>query len=231
MIDDALVDRLTGLAADLGATFSTVCQLAWANVLRYVTGADDTVFGEAVSGRPPEIDGVDTAIGCFANTVPVAIGLSSEQTWRHHLADIQSRRVALMEYPQYRLTSALRSTGVRKLFDSMCVFESYPSGREELERLLGTAGLDLASFDWGGGTDNALLLLIFPANSLVANDRTRAEIFYATDAFEPDDARIIEAVFQNTLHAMAADPDGCVGDAVVLDNTDEGLLVMRRMWQ
>lgn len=230
-IDKVLVDRLTGLAAELGATFSTVCQLAWANVLRYVTGADDTVFGEAVSGRPPEIDGIDTAIGCFANTVPVAIGLRVEQSWRQHLAEIQSRRVALMEYPQYRLTSALRSTGARKLFDSMCVFESYPSGREELERLFGTAGLELASFGWGGATDNALLLLIFPANSLVADDQTRVELSYATDAFDAEDARVIETIFGNTLHAIAEEPDGRVGDAVVVDDTDEGSLVMRRMWQ
>lgn len=230
-IDDVLVDRLTGLASDMGTTLSAVCQLAWANVLRYVTGDAATVFGEAVSGRSAELDDIETAIGCFANMVPVAIQLSDEQTWRHHLAEIQSRRLELMEFPQYRLSSALRATGARKLFDSMCVFESYPPGREELARLLGTAGLELAAFDWGGATDNALLLLIFPANSLVPDDRVQAVVFYATDAFEPDDARIIETAFQNTLRAIAEHPDQRVGDAPALDDTDEGLLVMRRMWQ
>ncbi|MGX1807183.1 amino acid adenylation domain-containing protein [Nocardia sp. NPDC055321] len=231
VIDDAVVDRLTALASELGTTFSAVCQLAWANALRYVTGSDDAVFGEAVSGRSPELDDVDTAIGCLANTVPVVIPLRADRTWRDHLAEIRSRRMALMEFPQYRLSSAMRAAGARTLFDSMCVFESYPPGRQDLERLLGVAGLTLESFDWGGGTDHPLVLLIFPANALGDDDRVRAMLAYAPDAFEPDDARIIRTAFENTLRAVADDPDRPSGESAILDSADEGLLVLRRMWQ
>lgn len=230
-IDDDLVERVTALASELGTTFSVACQLAWANALRYVAGGEDVVFGEAVSGRPADLDDVDNAIGCFANIIPAVIGFDGGRTWRQHLADIQSRRVDLMEYHSYPLTSALRAAGARKLFDTMFVFESYPPGRKELERLLGTAGLELASFEGAGATDNALLLMIFPANSLLPSDSVQAAIFYAEDAFEPDDARIIEAAFYNTLRAIADGPDRPVDAVPVLGDEDQGLLVMRRMWQ
>ncbi len=230
-LEDELVDRVTGLASEIGTTFSVVCQLAWANALRYVAGEDTVVFGEAVSGRPAELDDVDNAIGCFANIIPAVIGLDDGVTWRQQLTEIQSRRVELMEYHTYPLTSALRTTGARKLFDTMFVFESYPPRRRELEQLLGSAGLELASFEGAGATDNALLLMIFPANSLLPSDSVQAAIFYAEDAFEPDDARIVETAFRNTLSAIAERPDDPAGAVPVLDDEDQGLLVMRRMWQ
>ncbi|WP_405489032.1 amino acid adenylation domain-containing protein [Nocardia sp. NBC_00511] len=230
-IDPEVVDRLTALAAELGTTFSVVCQLAWANVLRYVTGSETAVFGEVVSGRPADLDEVDNAIGCFANTIPVAVGLRGASSWRELLAEIQRRRVELMEFHQYRLTSAIRATGVRKLFDSMFVFQSYPPGREELESLLAQANLELVTFEGGGATDNALLVMIFPANSLLPADGVQAVVFYAEDSFDPTEAEIVEAAFHDTLRAIAADPDRTVDDTAVIDDEDHGLLVMRRMWQ
>ncbi|MGW1741618.1 amino acid adenylation domain-containing protein [Nocardia sp. NPDC001965] len=230
-IDDDLVRRLTALATELGTTFGVVCQLAWANVLRYVTGNETPVFGESVSGRPADLDGVNEAIGCFANIVPAVVPIRRELTWRELLAATRSRRVELMEYHQYPLTSAIRATGARRLFDSMFVLESYPARRRELAGLLDDAGLELVSFDAGGATDNALLLMIFPANSLLLSDKVEAIIFYAEDAFEPDDARIVQAAFLDTLRAVAEHPDRPAGAASILTEEDEGLLVMRRMWQ
>ncbi|MGW5385167.1 amino acid adenylation domain-containing protein [Nocardia sp. NPDC003963] len=230
-IEDDLVRPLTALATELGTTFGVVCQLAWANALRYVTGSPAPVFGESVSGRPADLDGVNEAIGCFANIVPAVVPIRRERTWREALVGAQSRRVELMEYQQYPLTSAIRAAGARKLFDSMFVLESYPARRRELADLLGDAGLELVSFDAGGATDNALLLMIFPANSLLLSDRVEAVLFYAADSFEPDDARIVRTAFYNTLRAVAEHPDDPIGAAPILTDEDEGLLVMRRMWQ
>ncbi|MEV6069866.1 amino acid adenylation domain-containing protein [Nocardia sp. NPDC052001] len=230
-IDARVVDRLTELATELGTTFSVICQLAWANVLRYVTGSETAVFGEVVSGRPADLDEVDNAVGCFANTIPVAVGLRGDSTWREQLTEIQRRRVELMEFHQYRLTSAIRATGVRKLFDSMFVFQSYPPGRAELESLLAQANLELVTFEGGGATDNALLVMIFPANELLPGDGVRAVVFYAEDSFDDTEAEIIEAAFHDTLRAIAAAPDTRIDDAAVIGDEDHGLLVMRRMWQ
>ncbi|MBO0853982.1 MAG: amino acid adenylation domain-containing protein [Nocardia sp.] len=234
VIADDVVERATEFAAQVGTTFSVVCQLAWANALCCVTGAQASVFGEVVSGRPADLDAVDQAVGCFANTIPVVVDLDGERSWREHLTEMQRRRVDLMEYHQYRLSSAMKAAGgpgARTLFDSMFVFQSYPPGRDELTDSLRASGLDLVTFEGGGATDNALLLMVFPANSLLPGDQVQAIVFYAEDSFEADDARIVESAFQNTLRAIAEDPDQLVAGTEVLDDEDEGLLVMRRMWQ
>ncbi|WP_281919452.1 non-ribosomal peptide synthetase [Nocardia sputorum] len=230
-VPDEVAGGLAELAAATGTTVSVVCQLAWANVLALVTGGDAAVFGEVVSGRPADLDEVDSAIGCFVNTVPVAVRLPADRSWRAQLTEIQSRRWELMEYQQYRLTSANRAAGARRLFDSMFVFQSYPSGRAELVRLLGGAGLELTGFEGRGATDNALLLMIFPADLLFPGEPLQVALFYAEDSFDDNDARIIETAFSNTLRAIATDPDRRIGDTEVVDDADLGMLVMRRMWQ
>ena len=42
-------------------------------LLGRLTGRDDVVFGATVSGRPPELPGVETMVGLFINTLPVRV--------------------------------------------------------------------------------------------------------------------------------------------------------------
>lgn len=42
------------------------------------TGSDDVVFGLTVSGRPPELDGVEEAVGSFVNNVPMRTDVPRE---------------------------------------------------------------------------------------------------------------------------------------------------------
>ncbi|MFF2087820.1 condensation domain-containing protein [Nocardia sp. NPDC058176] len=230
-IEPDLADALTERAAELGTTFSALCQLAWGSVLRWVTGEESTVFGEVVSGRPADLDDIDTAIGCFVNTVPVAIRLDAQRTWREIVTETQRRRRELLEFHQFRLTSAIKATGTRKLFDSMFVFQSYPSGREELVRLLGARELDLVAFEGRGATDNALMVMVFPADLLFPGEPWQVVVFYAEDSFDAGDAEIIETAFTNTLRALAGDVDAALGATEILDDEDAAMLAMRRMWQ
>ncbi|MFE3542395.1 amino acid adenylation domain-containing protein [Nocardia sp. NPDC059177] len=230
-IEPALADALTERAAELGTTFSALCQLAWGSVLRWVTGEESTVFGEVVSGRPADLDDVDTAIGCFVNTVPVAISLDAARSWRETIAEMQRRRMELLEFHQFRLTSANKATGARKLFDSMFVFQSYPSGRDELVRLLGVRELELVDFAGRGATDNALMVMVFPADLLFPGEPWQVVVFYAEDSFDAGDAEIIETAFTTTLRAIAGDIDHRIGATEVLDDEDAAVLAMRRMWQ
>ncbi|UGT59961.1 non-ribosomal peptide synthetase [Nocardia asteroides] len=230
-VEPEVADGLAALAAEAGSTVSVLCQLAWSSVLREITGEPGTVFGEVVSGRPADLDEVDHAVGCFVNTVPVAVRLDGERSWRELLTGMQRSRMELMEYQQYRLTSANRTAGARRLFDSMFVFQSYPSGRDELVRLLAERQLELVSFEGRGATDNALLVMVFPADLLFPGEPLQVVLFYAEDSFDAGDAEIIETAYRNTLRAIASTPDRRVADTAILDDEDRAVLVMRRMWQ
>ncbi|MGW4775011.1 condensation domain-containing protein, partial [Nocardia sp. NPDC004278] len=51
---------LTSLARGRGVTLNTVVQLAWAIVLGSLTSRDDVTFGAAVSGRSPQLAGIES---------------------------------------------------------------------------------------------------------------------------------------------------------------------------
>ncbi|HSK61160.1 MAG TPA: condensation domain-containing protein, partial [Actinomycetospora sp.] len=74
-LDGALGDGLAALARARGVTTATVLSVVWGVVLARLTGRDDVVFGTTVSGRPPEVAGVEAILGLFVNTVPVRVRL------------------------------------------------------------------------------------------------------------------------------------------------------------
>ncbi|KIF66779.1 hypothetical protein HY68_33390, partial [Streptomyces sp. AcH 505] len=74
-----LSEALAIWARAQGVTMNTVVQGAWALALAQSTGRDDVVFGATVSGRPPELPGVEQMIGLFINTLPVRVRLNNAE--------------------------------------------------------------------------------------------------------------------------------------------------------
>jgi hypothetical protein len=73
--DMAALDRF---ARQHRVTPGAVVQAAWAVLLSRYTGFEDVVLGVTVSGRPPDLPGVETIIGPFMNTLPVRIHLRAD---------------------------------------------------------------------------------------------------------------------------------------------------------
>ncbi|MFC5065123.1 non-ribosomal peptide synthetase [Actinomycetospora atypica] len=130
-LDEALTADLRALARDRGVTLATILQVAWALVLARTTGRDDVVLGQTVSGRPPEVEGIDTAVGLYITTVPVRVRLhGSDLGDREPLADlvgrVQAEQAALLDHQDLGLQSIQRAAGVGDLFDTVLVVENYP---------------------------------------------------------------------------------------------------------
>ena len=70
-------------------TVNTVLQGAWAQLLMWLTGNNDVVFGTAVSGRPTEIVGAESMVGLLINTVPVRAHITSTTTTAELLGQLQ----------------------------------------------------------------------------------------------------------------------------------------------
>ncbi len=125
-LDADLTARLRVRAQDRGITLSTVVQTAWGIVLGLLTGRDDVVFGATVSGRPPDLAGVETAVGLFINTVPVRIRLDPYESLGDLLARIQTEQTAMLDHHHAGLEAVQRAAGPGAVFDTLTVFESYP---------------------------------------------------------------------------------------------------------
>jgi amino acid adenylation domain-containing protein len=107
-------------ARTAGVTVNTLAQAAWGLVLGRLTGRDDVVFGAVVSGRPPEVAGVESMAGLFINTLPVRVRTRE----RDLLTRLQDEQARLTAYHHVRLADVRRGAG--ELFDTLLAFENYP---------------------------------------------------------------------------------------------------------
>ncbi|WP_444543688.1 non-ribosomal peptide synthase/polyketide synthase [Nocardia takedensis] len=124
--------ELTAMASGAGVTVNTVVQAAWALVVAASTDRSEAVFGAAVSGRPPQLDGIDSMVGLFVNTIPVRVRFEPDWTVRELLGRLQSEQAALLDHHYLGLADLQRAVGVDALFDTMIAFESYPVDSEGL---------------------------------------------------------------------------------------------------
>ncbi|MFC6085296.1 amino acid adenylation domain-containing protein [Sphaerisporangium aureirubrum] len=121
-------ERQAKTCAALGVTPNTLTQCAWGLLVSALTGRRDVVFGATVSGRSAPLDEVETAVGLFINTVPVRIRWAPGDTAADLLTTVQKERTALIEHEHHGLAELHRAMGLPALFDTLTVFQSYPTG-------------------------------------------------------------------------------------------------------
>ncbi|OBB87184.1 non-ribosomal peptide synthetase, partial [Mycobacterium colombiense] len=123
----AETSRLLGeLARSCRTTVSTVLQAAWAQLLMWLTGQHDVVFGTAVSGRPTELAGSEAMVGLLINTVPVRATIGAETTIADLLDQLQRTYTDTLDHQHLALNDIHRVTGHDQIFDTMFVYENYP---------------------------------------------------------------------------------------------------------
>lgn len=101
-LEEGKTQTLLAQARALRVTPNAILNVLWGIVLHRLSGQDDVAFGLAVTQRPPELPGVETAIGNFVTTIPARIDVTSEASLR---ALIQRGHTTLLEARQHATLS------------------------------------------------------------------------------------------------------------------------------
>ncbi|HEY0806049.1 MAG TPA: amino acid adenylation domain-containing protein, partial [Pseudonocardiaceae bacterium] len=126
-------ENVRELAHRNGLTVNTIVQGAFALLLSRYSGQSEVVFGTTVSGRPPELSGVESIIGLFINTVPTRVTVGGQVVdWLRALQDAQAESRRFDFVPQRA-----------NLFDSILVFENYPT---TTLRIRGLHGIETTNY-------------------------------------------------------------------------------------
>ncbi|WP_199930865.1 non-ribosomal peptide synthetase [Streptomyces sp. CB02923] len=127
---------LKAVCAAHSVTLHSVLQFVWHKVLYAIGGGNTTVVGTIVSGRNPQIDGIENSVGLFINTLPVIVD-HDDQAARSvgtAIRDIQSA-VNTMNSKSTVELGRLETGGMkRRLFDTLLVLENYPLLLDEAEQ-------------------------------------------------------------------------------------------------
>ncbi|WP_166677027.1 non-ribosomal peptide synthetase, partial [Paraburkholderia caballeronis] len=124
----ASVHALTSAARRAHVTLNTLLQGAWAILLARYSGRRQVAFGVTVSGRPPELPGIETMIGLFINSLPVWVDVRNDAPLDAWLGRLQqyNAELRLREHtPLDALKRHLGGAGAEP-FDSLLIFENYP---------------------------------------------------------------------------------------------------------
>ena len=132
------VDALRETARRSRLTINTLVQGAWAMLLSRYSGRDDVLFGTAVSGRPPELAGVERMVGLLINTLPVRVAVPPQQrlgTWLEELQQLQAETRRYEHAPLIEIQGWSAVPRGTQLFESLLVFENVPLDMSRFPRI------------------------------------------------------------------------------------------------
>ncbi|MCX7920711.1 MAG: amino acid adenylation domain-containing protein [Clostridia bacterium] len=124
-----LSKKLISFSKENEITLATLLYTAWGILLQKYSNSNDVVFGTTVSGRTPEVKGVEDIVGLFITTLPLRVQAKENesviQLLKRQETDTRERgdfeRTPLVDIKSY---AGLH--GADELFDSIVVIENYP---------------------------------------------------------------------------------------------------------
>ncbi|MFJ2277592.1 amino acid adenylation domain-containing protein [Streptomyces sp. NPDC087866] len=217
-LGEAETAALTRWARLRGVTVNTVVQAAWAIVAGQLTGRQDVVFGGTVSGRPPQVPGIESMVGLFINTLPVRVRLDPSETVGALLERLQDQQAGLMDHQYLGLSDIQRLTPVGgELFDTLLVFENYPVDTEGLRS--SADGLGVVDGRSHEGTHYPLGLMVHVGTTLAI------ELSHRPDVLEHAEVRAIGDRVLRLLASLAGSEDTAVGRLDLLAPEDRALVL------
>jgi amino acid adenylation domain-containing protein/non-ribosomal peptide synthase protein (TIGR01720 family) len=190
---------LNVMARERGLTLNTVLQGLWAVLLARLSNRNDIVFGITVSGRSPELAGIEQMVGLFINTVPLRIRLHPGERFLDVLARIQENQSEMLNVYHLGLSEIQQAAGFEQLFDTIFVFENYPLDRSLLTRSF--AGLRISNVEMRDGAHYPLALMIAP------DDRLCVRLDHDPARFTAEHAAGIASRFIRLLESAVAQPE------------------------
>ncbi len=207
-LSEERTSALTGVARAAGLTLNTVVQGAWALLLSSLTGRSDVVFGQTVSGRPAQLDGVDDIVGLLINAAPVRVRLDPNEDFHALLQRIQHEQAELEPYHYLGLAEIQRQAGLGELYDTSVAFAGAPMDWDAVGGTVGGVRIGMLGeqdADASGSTHYPLNLTAAPGRTL------RLALSYQDGLFERETVERLAARLRMLLETFAATPHLPVG--------------------
>ncbi|WP_052389925.1 non-ribosomal peptide synthetase [Belnapia moabensis] len=188
-------------------TLNTLFQGAWALLLARYAGEPEVTFGTVVSGRPPDLDGIDAMIGLFINILPTRAGVPGERQVLSWLRELQARQLETAPFQHVSMQQIRQWSGLAAdidPFETVLIFENFP-----LAETGGGAGLVEEPL-YVGRTNVPVTVLVAPGESI------RVKVLYDHRRFGAPAIGRAVGHLRNLLLGLARDPEARLRDVPML---------------
>lgn len=146
LFDTDTTREIQQLASKWNVTLNIFIQGIWGVLLSKITDKKDVVFGAVVSGRPSDVDGIESMVGLFINTVPVRVNIKEEHSFSSVLKKMQSSALEAELHHYYPLADIFSKNELKHdVINHVLVFQNFPFS--EVKEAEENSYLKLSDFD------------------------------------------------------------------------------------
>ncbi|MFE2531488.1 non-ribosomal peptide synthase/polyketide synthase [Streptomyces sp. NPDC059371] len=214
-LSERVTARLTARARELGVTLGTVVQGAWGLLVGRLTARQDVLFGTTVSGRDAEVEGIESMVGLFINTLPTRLRWEPADTLAGLLGRLQDEQARLLDHQHLGLAEIQRVAGHAgggELFDTLVVFENYPAANGLADP---TGTVRVTGHEFHDTVHYPLALVVKPGR------RLDLRLKHHTRRIGTEEARRLADRLTLVLRALADDPGQRAADIGLLTEPEQ----------
>jgi len=221
LLDAQLTANLKQLAHRHELTLYMVLCAAWAILLSRLSGQDDIVIGTQVANRSrPELEAL---IGVFMNALVLRVAVPADSridALLKHVKEVMLGAYDHQDVPFDRIVEALRpqrSLARNPLFQNMLILQNTPRSVMQLPQLSVSVGE-------GSPHDATMDLLLLLEER---DEEIGGTLDYAVDLFDRASVERWRTSFVELLRRMTLDSDACIGDLMVLPQSERREVIER----
>ncbi len=124
-----LTQKINQFVNENEVTVASYFYAMWGIFLQKYNRINNIVFGITLSGRAPQLSGIEEMVGLFINTVPLRVTVNDDDTVIDVIRQIRYNYNQIIEYDYMPIVEIKSASGIstsETLFDSIMVVETYP---------------------------------------------------------------------------------------------------------
>lgn len=216
-IEEDIAVKLKDLAAKQNVTLNTVVRTIWGLLLSRYNRTEDVVFGTIVSGRPPELDGVENMVGLFINANPVRTSIKANQSF---LDVIKAGQKAYLESGPYHFLPLAeiqnQSFPGQELIDHLLIFQNYTAGDEiQTEGGLTEYEFKIDFIDAHDQTHYDFNLIVIPG------ERIGFKINYNNNVYTEHRIEQISEHLRTAIRSVLQSPDKVISELQIIPDGEQ----------
>ena len=215
-----LASSLRAMAAREQQSMSTILHAAWALLLARYSGEEDVVFGAARAGRRGTVEGADSMVGLFLNTLPLRFRVSPSGTVRDLMNGVKGVLADIRQHehtPLPRIQDWSEVPRGESLFRSLFVFETY-----SLNSALREQGGEWKNREFRMYGKTAYPLMV----SLYAGQDIRLRLRYHIEWYRAAEVRRMLGHWTTLLEGFVSDPSGECSAIPIVTQAERELLTV-----
>lgn len=110
-------------------TLASLLFSVWGILLQKYNHMNDVLFGTTVSGRVPQLEGMEEMVGLFINTIPLRVTSQHDELAIHLIKNVDEALKEREDYENTSLVDIRNYSGIQgngNMFSSIVVLENYP---------------------------------------------------------------------------------------------------------